>query len=745
MLHAGRAIVRPVVCRCPRLLGAVGLAGAILLASSTGLAQTHPCHQGVVTGAGTVAGRIQICTPELQATIDQLLANQSASDERQRELMRLIANANAAALRLDERTADMARSLSKRLSEVDYATPSGLRDVRRLTDQLEAVAERLAAVEAAPQRDAATQALGRAVDDAVVSLDLDLAGQLIDGIESIQKQLREVKQEVRAVGSKIEQGNQFEVLTQVSRDKPKGDLGQVAALGALVESNSFEGFDFSGMNLKGVKAPGLKAAEADFTLARLEAGALREADLQEARLIAANLEQADLSGARLRSARAALVQARKAVLRNADLSLGSWMGADLREADLRSADLRGASLEHADLRDADLRGADLGGAFLGNADLRGARLDGAVFSNTDVLSALISHAQLDDAQRKGLCATRDASAGANTGAWIIVEAIPSSRFSGGYEYRRIFEERNLLYSGSTLATTPYAECGQSGDEGQVSWNAPVSGGRISNHFGFEAAHSLLERANRRKDLLARIRAVQSAAAARHAELLSMPQFGAARAELISRVEERARRLMEDPRPATTPSFDADTRLLLALRIRPGLLEELEFDWNHRWVRQAGLSEHLGVADAKRQAPWPRLFPAGMRPGDADATTAAIFERWTRARSRALPDLRVLIPLSSGMPVYSSRHGARNDALASMLGVDSDRLMIFDESRPVFAVGKPVSTALSLSASLPPDVREGLLTAIVEDVRTVRLEDASRPRDFVVWTLRPEEASAKRAP
>lgn len=715
--------------------------GALLLAPSTGLAQTHPCHQGVVTGSGTVAGRIQICTPELQATIDQLLANQSASDERQRELMRLIANANAAALRLDERTADMARSLSKRLSAVDYATPSGLRDVRRLTDQLEAVAERLAAVEAAPQRDAATQALGRAVGDAVANLDLDLAGQLIDGIESIQKQLGEVKQEVQAVGSKVDRGNQFEVLTQVSRDKPKGDLGQVAALGALVESSSFEAFDFSGMNLKGVQAPGLKAAEADFTLARLEAGALREADLQEARLIAANLEQADLSGARLRSARAALAQARKAVLSNADLSLGSWMGADLREADLRSADLRGASLEHADLRDADLRGADLAGAFLGNADLRGARLDGAVFSNTDVLSALISTAQLDDAQRQGLCATRDASAGGKTGVWLIVEVIPSDRFSGGYEYRRIFEERNLMYSGSTLAATPYAECKPSAGEARVSWNPPVSGGRISNSFDFQVAHSLLERAKRREDLLARIGAVQSAAAARHAELLSMPQFGAVRAELISRVEERARRLMEDPRPATTPSFDADTRLLLALRIRPKLLDELGFDWNDRSLQQAGFSEHLGRIDAQQPAPWPRLFPAETKRSDADATTAAIFERWTRARSRALPNLRVLIPLSSGMPVYMSRAGTRNEALASRLGVDSGLLTVFDEIWSAFGVGRRTSTALSLSAPLPPGVREGLLSATVEDVQTIRMKVGSYEREFVVWTLRPEEFSS----
>lgn len=736
--------MRPVALSLSRLLGAIGLAGAVLLTPSAGRAQTHPCHQGVVTGAGAVAGRIQICTPELQATIDQLLANQSASDDRQRELVRLIENANAAALRLDERTEDMARSLSKRLGAVDYSTPSGLRDVRRLTDQLEAVVERLAAVEAAPQRDAATQTLGRAVGDAVVALDLDLADQLINGIESIQKQLGEVKQEVRDVGSKVERGNHFEVLTRVSQDKPKGDLGQVAALGALAASNSFEGFDFSGMNLKDVKASGLKAAEADFTLARLEAGELREADLHGTRLIAASLEQADLSGARLRSARAALAQARKAVLKNADLSLGSWMGADLREADLRSADLRGASLEHADLRGADLRGADLRDTFLGNADLRDARLEGAVFSNTDVLSALISFAQLDDAQRSGLCATRDAAAGANTGVWIIVEAIPSSRFSGGYEYRRIFEERDLLYSGSTLAAVPYAECAQAADEARVNWNTPVSGGRLSGSFGFEVAHALLERANRREDLLARIGAVQSAAAARHAELLSMPQFEAKRAELIARVEERARRLMEDPRPAAIPSFDADTRLLLALRIRPKLLDELDFDWNHRGVQQAGLSEHLGIVDMKQPAPWPRLFPAGMSRGDTDATTAAIFERWTRARSRALPDLRVLIPWSAGMPVYSGRRGTKNDALASALGVDSGSLTAFAEHWSVFPAGRPVSTALLLGAPAPADVQEGLLTATVEDVRTVRTVEGPYEREYVVWTLRPEEISAKNA-
>lgn len=510
--------------------------GAAALGLLSVPAHAAPCGiQGIlVPGPGVAtSGRIELCSeitrqvPELQAAVDKmskmLAASEDRANERARELQRLLVNMSAASAKVDaKRSTLLAQSLAAELSKTSAKQgPAAMREVRNLSDKVEEIVERIdAASKDARKTEAVRSGLSGPIGDAVAKLDFDQANKLMDGISALQKQLGTVEKKVDVLTSSVQEGNHVTVLAEASRSKPAGDMGQVAALGALAgQKKTFDGYDFSGMGLMDLQAPSLVAAGADFSLARMTNARLAGANLEGARLLAARLDASDLGNANLKSARAALVIAQRTVFRGADLSLSSWAGADLRGADLQSVNLRGASLEHADLRGADLRGADLSGAFLGNADLREAKWDGAKFGNTDVSHALLARSDLSAAQRAGLCAT----APDRTQIWSVVEQIPSSKFSGGYEYAKIFDGRLNLGEGGGRSEP---RCAQRAGNALTEWNRPVYGNdpeRWSDDFGFRVVHALVNASGRRGDLLRRVKSALDAAQGRSEVLRSMAQ------------------------------------------------------------------------------------------------------------------------------------------------------------------------------------------------------------------------------
>lgn len=713
-----------------------------------------PCLQGAILAASGTTSRIEICTeiaqqvPQLQAAVDKLLKANASSDERLREIERLLLNVNAAASRVDNKQSVLARSLAQRLTEASDKSETGaMRDIRRLSDGVEELLERLATVYKGKENAEAAEALKGPIGDAVAVLDIDKANRLVNGIEALQKQLTGVETKIDGLSTKVGEGNDIAVLAEVTRTRARGDIGQLRALAALAgQGRTFDGHDFAGTGLAGARVPGLQASGASFALSLLTQSDFSNGVFVKASFVAATMTSANLAQARLRQARAALADARQVILQSADLSLSSWVGADLRGANLRSANLQGASLEHADLREADLTGADLTGAFLGNADLRDAKLEGARFKNTDVSSAIISISALSAQQQAGLCATK----ADRTQSWVLIERIPTTRFRGGYEYERIFDERVWVGWGGHR---PYPRCAPRSKDDLTDWNRPVYGKdpeSWSDDFSFSFEHEVLDQKGLRKELLNRAKIAYEQAQQRKDHIQDMPQFARIVGELNRKLDDRLRGLLAAPAPKNRLFFDADTALLMVLRLQPQLLQVLEFDWQQ--ASSSGFSEMLGRLDQNWVAPWPRLFPNDMLREDFSSVTTAAFEKWTRARSRALPSNDVELRLSSGVSSprstwhrvlsFRSHAGSQDPELARTLGVDSASIVVFGDNRSAIEAKKPTWTAFKIDTDIstfrgavvkPGSPLPKTVTATITDVKLVPAGADTR-RDYLVWTM-----------
>ena len=128
--------------------------------------------------------------------------------------------------------------------------------------------------------------------------------------------------------------------------------------------------------LRDVRMDGSNGRGAIVRLCNFQRVRAAESDWSGAKLEDCDAQGIVLDGATLRGASLMETNLTRATLRGADLRDVDASGAVLRGADLQDADLRGASFQDADLRGADLRGAKLEDAELDGADTRGALLDG---------------------------------------------------------------------------------------------------------------------------------------------------------------------------------------------------------------------------------------------------------------------------------------------------------------------------------------------------------------------------------
>lgn len=730
-------------------------------ATATAIAQTAattPCTQGLVipTAGTTASARIVVCSeverqvPQLRQMIEKLLQGQAAAEERTREVERLLRNVNGAAARVEGKQIALAKALAEKLSEANAQGDAGaLRSVRRLSDDIEEANEKIARAAAAKQNAEATAALKAAIDDALAALDLAKVSRLVESIEALQRQLSGVERKIDVVAENTDESRNTTIFAEALRSKSRGDLGQVRVLAAFVkQGKTFDGQNWSGVGFPAVQAAGLRAPGADLSQAWFTGADLARADLTNVRAVATVLERARLPQARLHKLRGTLVDAQGADLQGADLSLASLTASDLRGADLRGANLKGASLQHTDLRNADLRGANLAGAVLRNADLRGAKLGDAQFANTEAAGAVIERAQLSAAQWAGLCATPDATERGQR--WDVVERVPSSRFDGGYQYVKIYDER---WFGGHGTHRPYPRCKVRAKEDLSPWDQPIVSHGDQEYwnesFGFQVDHAQLEGGGRRAELLSRMRAAHAVAKDRPSLLPSLSQYAEVRQRLVRALDERQRELVARLAPAAPLAFDTDTGVLLALRLRPAVIAEA-----------GGLepmaASHGGFGDYQGQArghgkPWPKLFPQGLLRDDlSDATTRA-WEAWTQARARSLRSNEVLVGAGSGLAnarswadaiVFESYQGRSEPQLARQLGVDAANLVVFRERHSFAAAARRAGTAFIVEGDLaairhrlkdsgkpPPE----LLAATVTDVQFVRGDPAHGP-DVIVWTL-----------
>lgn len=717
------------------------------------------CSRGLVEMPGEGrAGKFVLCSeveqlvPQLKQQLDQLTAGKATTDGRLQDLEKLLRNVNAIGGRLEKRQLELAQSLTRVLSQATEQSDMGAaRQIRRLSDDIEELNEKVARTAANTRTVDAAAALKPAIEDAIAALDLSKANKLLDSIAALQEQLSGVERKVDIVVVNTDESRNVAVFSEALRGKSRGDMGQARVLGSFVQQGrTFDGQDFSGVGFARAQAPGMAAPGADLTLAAFPNADLKGADFSGARMIATIFEGANLQQAKLQKARAALVQGQGANLQGADLSRSNWFGADLRGADLRQANLKGANLAHADMRGANLSGADLSGAFLRNADLRGAKFDGTKFLNTDVASALLPGEQLTPQQFSALCATSKPTNSIEK--WQVIERIPTSRFSGGYENRTIFDESVYIGDGGHR---PYPLCQLRAEDSFTDWNEPIYSHNgvefLANSFDFGVEHPLMQAVGRRAELLGRMSAARTAAMKRPEDLPTMHQQAQLLKRLYTTLEERQKQLTARLTPPARPlELGFDTALLIALRIRPSVINDVGISWKD--ASQGGFWGYQGQVPDDA-SPWPRLFPEGFMRDDVSEVTAQSWERWSRARSRVLRRNEAALQVSrdilldnsdwGSVVIHQSRQGSADAQLASRLGIDPARLITYPQTGSLEGARRVVSTsfimegdiavareALKASNSRP----EGnlLLPVLVKDVRFVKGDQPHA--DHLVWTM-----------
>jgi uncharacterized protein YjbI with pentapeptide repeats len=718
-----------------------------------------PCSQGLFVSGGVDApARIAVCSeaerlvPQLLSAMQRMEQRLGKQDQQLVELQRLMRTANAISLRAGNKQLEMARALATRVQEALAESPAALfRTIRRLGDDMEQVAETAEKIEKDEGKRDALGAVKPAIQEAVAALDLDRASRLLASVEAIQAELSGVRKDVTALREIGDESRNVALFAEAQRTRTRGEIGQTRVLGQFVaQGRTFELHDLAGMAFIGLQAAGWRAREANLALTVLEGASMPNAELQGVNLLASNLDRAVLDGANLSGARAALVRARGARLSKADLTRSNWVGADLRDADLSGARLAGTSFQHADLRGADLRGADLRGAYLGNADLRGARLEGAAFGNTDVWFTLLPRTALTPAQYAGLCAT--AAKQERSQGWRVIERIPSARYEGGYEHRQIFEATLFLGVGGHR---PYPACKVRDKSELPDWNSPIwtfkDESLVSESLTLRVEHALVDTGQRREELRSRLSVVREAAEGRPRALNAMPQFAEVRSRLYRAMDERLATLTRQMPLPRAVSMDRETTHLLMLRLRPEVLQQINFSWSD--ASQSGLwgwTEKDASPDRSRT--WPRLYPAELLRDDLGSETTRAFETWSRARAASMDKVAVTFGFQrqqlrpdahwAGVLLYEQSTGSADDELAKRLGVPGQRVVVYRGGvPPTFGNRSSVVTAVVAEGDLPAlsawSARTGessqeQLLAIVRDVRWLAPDPAHGNRSYLVW-------------
>ena len=259
----------------------------------------------------------------------------------------------------DEQLRTLANSVADRLGASALASEGRLsRDIERISIGHEDLREKVTEARKVRETSGRTNtAFAGEGGDAIARLDLDAANRIFDQLGSIDRHVQDVGKRVEGVGVDVDVdvtslrdetalANAFQRLSELSKSKPKGDLGQSVALRTLLaDDRQFRGMDLSGLAFRGTELLAIDFGEASLQMSDFGNAKLAGAQLQEAELTAATMADADLSRADLSESFAPFVRAAGAIFDNANLSRSAWSAADLRRASFRNADLRGADLE----------------------------------------------------------------------------------------------------------------------------------------------------------------------------------------------------------------------------------------------------------------------------------------------------------------------------------------------------------------------------------------------------------------
>jgi uncharacterized protein YjbI with pentapeptide repeats len=163
----------------------------------------------------------------------------------------------------------------------------------------------------------------------------------------------------------------------------------------------------------------------------------------------AEIAGTNFHGANLNQSRFVLAAGEAPDFSDAKIDFANFSAASLPKANFKNSSLRGARFAFANLDGADFSHADLTDALFIGATLRGANFDGATVNNTDFTAV----DPLPDNVLRGACRTD--GTGKQSMQVLVIEKIPNSSFSGGIEYKRLFEN---FFSYDTNASSKLPIC-----------------------------------------------------------------------------------------------------------------------------------------------------------------------------------------------------------------------------------------------------------------------------------------------
>ncbi len=290
---------------------------------------------------------------------------------------------------------------------------------------------------------------------AVANLQNDIL-QKLTGVEEILERTQETTEQIEAntrkttaaldrIDQRDEMISTLALLDRVTEAKDMTDRGQVPMIEKLLAGGyNFSGFDLSGVALDGLAVKGANLKSIALTFSRLNDASIIDSDLSGMTARFAEMRSSKFDGSNLANSKFSFVTADNASFRSANAIGASFYSSILRGADLSGADLSGASFQFADLRKARLDDANLSDTLLSGAILEGASFRGTRFDNTDVTGTVIDFSGLTKAQRAGLCERANSGGQARLGVTVI-ERIPSQRFSGGIENKRIVDQYTYIH------------------------------------------------------------------------------------------------------------------------------------------------------------------------------------------------------------------------------------------------------------------------------------------------------------
>ena len=618
------------------------LSVALALTCQRGLAQAQVCSEGRIFGIepGKVSKFVS-CLPSQRTdpVLVQVLAklNERAASDQDfgRSVEKLIAALGPVSAELSSRKlATLSATLTKRLDEQNAKSNTVLlREIDRLRISFEELSEKVTASRKGPAASKTEAALGGDAGDAVASLDLDRANRILDELAGIRSAVEGVGADVKGMRNEVADANAVARLAELSRTKPKGQLGQTDAVKLLLGGGrTFNAVDYAGLTFADAELDTINLNDAKLAMTDFSRARLGKASFEGAELTAANMSDAVLVDARLSRSSATLAQAARVQLRGADLRRSSWTAANLDHADLRNARLQGAYLAMVDLGGADLSGADLTNTFLGGAELRGAKFDGAVFGNTDVIGSTVDTSKMTPAQRAGLCASKPERRGGGY-FWTIFEDTPSNRYDSGFTYTDLMQYGTNAVFWPLLAARAFPACARLGDEDRPPKRNNYGDGDWDSGIRLHLPSQLLGTGGRRDELrklaldtVVRVQA-RAFASADIAELVPV------RRERRRAMDERLNAVAAQ-KPKQTPVIDeySDTQMLLIAKLDARLFEPLKVVWTEVSWSNAAWPE------------WPFPNDDGMMyTVDRNADAVAVYRDWLKRRAAVWSDTSVQFP------------------------------------------------------------------------------------------------------